>query len=129
MACFLIAAFTSALISCTKPQDLPVDQSRPQEVVQAIFDAAASGNLEHLRHLAAPNGMADGDVERVSTVADASPENQASFRDYFIKGQLQGDPVIDGDWAKVDFTFGPDGNKRETMNLRRVNGKWFLESF
>ena len=38
-------------------------------------------------------------------------------------------PSITGDEAKVNFVFGPNLERNETMNMQRISGKWYLSSF
>lgn len=51
------------------------------------------------------------------------------FVRYFAKSQLKNEPVIDGEKATVDILFGPDGDKEETLEMVKKNGKWYLLSF
>ncbi len=108
-----------------------VDQSKPEAVVTAIFTAAKSGDFSALKALLPPSGKNDGDVTQVCTVGEASEKAVKSFRSFFEKGKISGKARIssDGSKAEVDFLFGPDGTKEETMNLLKENGKWYLGSF
>jgi len=121
----LVLLAVSPLLRAEDPH--PVDQSSPTPVLEAVFAAARSGQLARLTALAA--STADGDVESVCGVSTASPEIRESFRTHFAKGKIIGKPRLDGNRAEIDFLFGPDGRKKETMHLVRENGLWFLESF
>ncbi len=104
-----------------------IDQSRPEAVLQAVFDAAKSGNAVPLKTLEGQGS--DGDVKQVCRVSDAGEEGIAMLKSYFEKGKIVGEAKIQGDNASIDFLFGPDGTKSETMNLIKVGDKWFLYSF
>jgi len=104
-----------------------VDQSKPENVLQAIFDAANSGNIAPLISLKSSDP--DGDVKDVCSVGKASAEKQAEFKSYFMKGKISGAPKIEGNKAAINFTFGPSGTKSETMNLVKEGDQWFLDSF
>ncbi len=51
------------------------------------------------------------------------------FKEYFSKGKVVGEATIEGDDAKVNILFGPDGTKEETFNMKKKDGKWYLMSF
>jgi hypothetical protein len=52
------------------------------------------------------------------------------LRKNFAKGAIVDSEISsDGEKAEVNFTFGPDGDKKETMKLQLVEGKWYLYSF
>lgn len=105
-----------------------VDHSTPQGVVQSIFDAAQSGDLEALEGIADPED-ADGDAKNVAGVATLNEQRQEEFQKFFATGRIVGDPEVEGNEAAVDIRFGPDGEDSETMNLVRRDGKWYLHSF
>ena len=104
-----------------------IDQSKPENVLQAVFDCAKSGKYALLRSL--QSSTADGDIKRVCGVADAPEDEKAEFSQVFSQGKTTGVPQINGNEAAIDFLFGPDGTKAETMNLMNQDGKWFLDSF
>lgn len=104
------------------------DNSDPVKVVEQIFAAANRDSAAALPGLCDPAGGGDGDVKRVcgSKPGDAKWDE---FKTYFAKGKVTGAATIEGDTAAVNFTFGPDGTKEETMNLKKVDGKWYLDGF
>lgn len=102
------------------------DQSTPEGALEMVFSAASSGDLSKLSNLCNPELRGDGDVKRICNAAN---ENSEEFKKYFSKGKLNGKAEIDGDKAKVPFLFGPDGQEKETMNLRKSGDKWYLYSF
>jgi|GEM_PF-673094 len=108
-----------------------IDQTKPEGVVSAIFEAAKSGDCAPLKALLPPSGNCDGDVKRICGVAEADPKSQSNFRSFFQKGKVDGKAKIsaDGKKAQVNFLFGADGTKTETMNLVKEGGKWYLASF
>ncbi len=110
---------------------ITVDHSKPEAVLAAVFDAARSGDFSALKSLLPPSGKNDRDVTQVCTVATAEDKVKKSFVSFFKKGKVTGKPRIsaDGLKAEVDFLFGPDGTKKETMNMLKEGGKWYLGSF
>lgn len=104
------------------------DQSTPDGVVQAIFDAAKAKDASGLKGLCDPKGENDGDTKRICEVA-ADSKDWKEFLQYFSKGGIQGKARVDGDKAQVSILFGPDGLKPETFNVVRRDGKWYLSSF
>jgi hypothetical protein len=101
----------------------------PVKVVQAVIDAAKSGDFTKLGSLCDPNTENDGDTKRVCTLSSQPKKKQDEFVTYFKTGKIIGSAEINGDTAAVKFKFGPDGTRDETMNLIRRKGKWYLYSF
>ena len=104
-----------------------VDSSDPAAVLQAVFDAARSGDHSQLESLGSSGP--DGDVQMILGVAKGDEKIKTMFVTFFGKGKVVGTPRIQGDKAEVDFLFGPDGKKPETMNLIKEGGQWRLHSF
>ncbi len=99
-------------------------QATPEAVVNTIFDAAKNKDYSKLSTLCADD--ADGDSKSICNLPE---ERKESFVEYFSKGKVNGSAQIEGDNAKVNILFGPDGTKEETMNLTKKDGKWYLVSF
>ncbi len=104
------------------------DNSDPAKVVEQIFAAASSGKADALPGLCDPAGTGDGDVKDVCGAKPGSPKWE-EFTTYFSKGKIDGAPTVEGDSASVAILFGPDGTKKEKMNLRKIDGKWYLAGF
>lgn len=104
-----------------------IDQSTPQALAEGIFAAAKSGDLALLAPVAAKD--ADGDSRSVAKAASAEAKQQAEFRAYFSTGKISGEVKIEGDKASVPILFGPDGTKPETLEMVKVDGRWYLQSF
>jgi hypothetical protein len=107
-----------------------VDFTDPASVLQAVFDAAQSGDFSALQNLCDPLGENDGDTQRICDLATDDTE-RASFVEFFEKAKINGDVQIspDGSEAGVPFSFGPDGQEEETMKLINRDGNWYLSSF
>lgn len=106
------------------------DANSPEAVLQAVFDAAQSGDFSTLSNLCDPMGENDGDTQQICTIA-SDAETQDSFVEYFSTGQITGDAAIstDGNQAEVPFLFGPNGQQEETMSMVNRDGQWYLSSF
>jgi len=115
---------TSPGTTSTNPK---VDSSDPAAVLQAVFDAARSGDHSQLATLGSSGP--DGDVQMILGVPKGDEKIKTMFVTFFGKGKVVGTPRIQGDKAEVDFLFGPDGKKPETMNLIKEGGQWRLHSF
>jgi len=107
-----------------------VDQSDPTKVLEHVFAAAAAGKADGLSALCDPAGSGDGDVKSICAAKPGDPKWD-EFVSYFAKGKVKAAPSIEGNGeaAAIDFTFGPDGTKSETMKLKKIDGKWYLGSF
>lgn len=121
---FIIAGF--AFIACGSG-DGSIDQTKPEEVVKAIFKSAKSGNFEMMKNLCDPKNENDGDTRDICQLVDK--DIQKEFVKYFKNGKLNGETQVKGDKAIVPFLFGPNGEKEEEMKLIKRDGKWYLYSF
>ena len=117
--------------------------SSPETVMNTIFNAAKTGEVGVLRFLlpsleetgGEPNY--DGDCKALCNPGNESMREEIGgnymsldeFKSYFSKGKIVGSPVINGDDADVDFVFGPELEKNETMHMQRIKGKWYLSGF
>jgi hypothetical protein len=105
------------------------DQTTPKGVAEMVFGAARSGDYSMLKDLCNPSLDTDGDAKHICDVTSGNDELKNQFKEHFSKGTVNGEPVIEGDNAKVDILFGPDGTKKETLNMTKKDGKWYLVSF
>ena len=105
------------------------DQSTPKGVAEIIFSAARSGDYSQLKDLCDASLEADGDSKHICDVSSGDDKLKTSFKEYFEKGKVVGEAVIEDDKAKIDITFGPDGTKAETFNMAKKDGKWYMVSF
>lgn len=114
----------------------------PESVMNTIFQAAKTGEVGVLKFLLPPydqNGEmpCDGDC-----IALCNPGNESmkadlrhnyisieDFKNHFSNAKIIGSPTIKGNEAQVNFVFGPNLEINETMNLQKINGSWYLNSF
>jgi hypothetical protein len=134
-ALFLTLALALTLAGCgsdvvdkTQRDGFQVDHDNPSSVVEAIFVVAKGADAKILGGLCDPNGQVDLDVRRICEYAHGfDPEGE--FPMFFGEGKVAGPHQILGDRAWVPFLFGPNGDKRDTIQLVRREGKWYLEQF
>ena len=107
----------------------PADQTNPAWVIEQIFEAAKTGDYTVLNTICDTVADIDGDTKRICAVGTSSDENKKQFSIYFKLGKIVGETVISGNEAKVPITFGPNGDKTETMNLIKRGDNWFLTRF
>lgn len=102
----------------------------PEEVVQAMFDAARSGDFAALGDLCDPLGENDRDTQLICEAA-TDDTNREEIVKFFAKGKISGDTQIspNGNEAQVPILFGPDGDSEETLNLIKRDGRWYLLGF
>ncbi len=122
LSLFVLIAFFAACKTGSK-----ADMTTPKGTAESIFSAAKSGDFSHLKE--AISETADSDCKKIGEVSGGDTSLQKSFKEYFAKGTVVGDPTIEGETAKVNIKFGPDGTKEETFNMVKKDGKWLLESF
>ena len=117
--------------------------SSPESVMNTIFQASQSGEVGILKFLLPPYDEqsgeipCDGDCKALCNPGNESMREElkgnyvslGDFKEYFSKAKIIGNPSITGDEAKVNFVFGPNLERNETMNMQRIKGKWYLRSF
>jgi len=113
--------------------------STPESVMVTIISAAKTGKVGVLKSLLPPEGegTTDGDCKALCNPGNKRMRNELGhnyvtleeFKKYFSKAKIVGEPIINGDQAEVNFVFGPNVERDETMNLQRIKGKWYLKSF
>ncbi|MBS9463961.1 hypothetical protein KIM67_16185 [Flagellimonas sp. 389] len=113
-------------------------QSDPKLVLGEVFRAANKQDYSNLNTLCPPNKTNDGDTQRyICDIASSSEQTINEFISYFKNARVSGEVTYflssDGtEMAKVPFWFNhPSGESRsnETMNMVKVEGKWYLSSF
>ena len=103
------------------------DRSTPRATMKLFFELAKAGKFESIRELESPD--ADGDVREICAIADAPDKDKERYQSFFGGGRILGQARIDGDTAEVDFTMGDKQERRETMNLKRIESVWYLSHF
>ena len=125
--------------------------SSPESVMNTIFQAAKSGEVGILKFLLPPYDEqtgkmpCDGDCKALCNPGNESMKEELKhnyatlneFINYFKNARITGEITYysssDGtEMAQVPFWFNhPRGESRSnaTMNLQRINGKWYLRSF
>ncbi|MCI0472655.1 MAG: hypothetical protein L0Y76_03640 [Ignavibacteria bacterium] len=117
------------VLTCSKALSQTDDiHSDPVKVVEAVFEAARTGDYSVLPELCDPTGKNDGDTKAICFIGTLSEEDRSQFAKYFSKGKVAGDAEISGDSAKVKILFGTHGTEKEEFNLIRIDGKWYLSS-
>jgi len=119
----------AAVFTACKGKSGSAGQSTPAGAANMIFDAAKSGDYANLKGLCDASLEPDNDSKKICEVPDGDDELKKMFKDYFSKGKVVGEATVEGDDAKVNILFGPDGTKEETFNFKKKDGKWYLMSF
>jgi len=126
-----------------KKNSLIDPNSSPENVMNTIFKAAKSGEVGVLKFLLPPFDdkigkiPCDGDCKALCNAGNESMREELKgnyvsiedFKKYFEKGKIIGVPTINGNRAQVNFVFGPNLERNETMNMQKINNKWYLSSF
>jgi len=117
-------------------QTFTLNSKIPANVVNAIFYAARTQDFQILGELCDPEGKGDGDTRRICDLAFSKKNDEYTreeFVEVFKNGKVSGSTTNEsnewGDFADVPILFGPKGDKKETMNLVKRDGKWYLSSF
>jgi hypothetical protein len=112
-------------------------QSDPKLVLEEVFRAANEQDYSNLSKLCPPNKSNDGDTQNICDIPSSSEEVKKEFVNYFKNARITGEvnyssPSEGTETARIPFWFNhPGGESRsnETMNLVRIDGKWYLSSF
>lgn len=127
-----VAVVAAGHMGCAKeiadPRSADIDHANPKSVLGGVFYAAETGDDKVLAELCEPGGAGTQSVLRICGLTKDSPE-WSSFRQSFARGRLNGEPRISGDRALLHFVFGPEGKDSETMELIKVDGRWYLHGF
>lgn len=125
----LFFIFLSIVTFCPCAQSADKFHDNPVSVVQAIFNAAKTGNYAQLASLCDPSQKGDGDTKMLCSMNEQASEVKREFREQFKKGRVIGKAQITGDVARVKIKFGADGKQDEEFRLLRIEGKWYLISY
>ena len=104
-------------------------QKKPKIVLERLFNSAKYQRYENLLWLADPYDENDRDVDRITYVQSYSRKEQLNFTKEFSKGRIIGEPKINGETAEIEFLYGPNAKKKETMKLIKRNKSWYLLSY
>jgi hypothetical protein len=104
-------------------------QDTPESAAQMVFDAAKSGDYSHLKDLCNESLQPDKDSKMICDVSTGDQELKDKFKGYFAQGKVVGSATIEGETAKVNVKIGNSGEKDETFNMAKKDGKWYLTSF
>ncbi|MFC1616465.1 hypothetical protein ACFL21_04950 [Patescibacteria group bacterium] len=97
-----------------------VDQSKPENVIQALFDAAQTETYDNLSSLCHASVDADADSTGICNLPDS---DKPIFVEVFSTAKVTGDAKIDGDTAEVPVNIqGED----DFVELKKVEDKWYL---
>ncbi len=118
------ASATATATSSASAAAATVDQSKPENVVNAIFEAGKNDDPSNLASLCDESVSKDGDVKMICAFKKGDDKWEKGKGD-MVTGKIVSTKV-DGDSAKVEITFGKDGTKKETVELKKVGEKWFL---
>ena len=136
LAAILIFCFSISVVSAqSKSENF---QSEPKLVLEEVFIAANEQDYSNLSKLCPPNKKNDGDTQKyICDIASSSEQGKNEFISYFKTARISGEVTYssspDGTKiAKVPFWFNhPGGESRsnETMNMIKVEDKWYLLGF
>lgn len=122
----------SAATAADKPAPAPtsspapsgVDSSKPENVVNAMFEAAKQGDDSMLPGLCEESVSKDRDVTKMCGLKKGDKDWDRFVED--VKTGSITSTKAEGDTAEVQITFGKDGTKKETIELKKVGDKWYL---
>ena len=119
----------------SQTSDYQLDSKTPENVVNALFYVALSQDFTVLGQLCDPEGEGDGDTQQLcalslyNKVASAGDNlTRENFTLAFINGSINGETIYTSQSSSVPILF-MQGNKTETINLIKREGKWYLSSF
>lgn len=111
-------------------------QSDPKLLLEEVFRAAKERDYSNLNRLCPPNNINDGDTQDICDIT-STKERLDDFISYFENARINGEITYsvssDGnEIARVPFWCNhPAGESRsnETMNMVKIDKKWYLSSF
>lgn len=129
------------IFCCTITQasaQFPPFQSHPKLVMEEIFRAAYTEEYSNLSALCPPDQSNDGDTQKyICDIASGSNTEIAEFLSSFKTAKITGDVEYDinedgNKTASIPFWFnhsGGESRSKETMNMVKIDDKWYLMSF
>lgn len=136
----LLLMLLSFLATSGQEKKNVIDHSNLESIINAIFLAAKTNNPKLLKDLCPPTQENDGDTDCLCALyeeykphqCESNSHNRLSWKefvDYFSNGSIAGDGLVEENRAEVPILFGPEGNRKETINLVKISGIWYLLSF
>lgn len=114
-----------------KQNDSEDVHSSPENLVNAIFEAARTNNLEILIGLSDIN--CDAEIRAVCGMYLLDGESQSLFCEYYKDGYISGETIenIDGNPNRVavPIKFGINASNNESVVCVKRKSKWYLSSF
>ena len=104
-------------------------QDHPKKVLETVFEMAQRRNYAKAIFLADPYDENDTDVDRISFIASSPKDVKDKFTNNFKNGRIIGEPFMNTNTASIEFLFGPNADKKETMKFVKRKDSWYLSSF
>ena len=104
-------------------------QSHPKKVLEKVFEIANKQIYGEAIFLADPYDENDANVDRVAFIACHPKEFKDQFIKSFKNGRIIGEPVINSSSAQIEFLFGKNADRKETMKFVKRKDSWYLSSF
>lgn len=107
-----------------------VDLSTPEGTAKHVLKCATSGNFSQLRGVCSAG--ADSSAQYVCKLFWKTSVEQKAFLATYEYNQISGSALFaaDGKSATVDFQYGLNKDKSQTMQLvKQANDYWYLKKF
>lgn len=104
-------------------------QEDPKLVLEKVFEIARYKDYETAIFLADPYDENDKDVDGIAYVSAHPIEFKDKFVENFKNGRIIGKPFVGENTAEIEFLFGKNTDRKETMTFVKRNDSWYLYSF
>jgi len=109
-----------------EPATKHVNFNHPVKVVESVFEAARTYNLEILNNLCDPFGENNDGSRKICELSDDEID---IFVHEFSEGMILDNVMIKGDTARVPIRYGINGDKESIITLIKREKKWFILNF
>jgi hypothetical protein len=120
--------FVSNGINTLAEEEYILDYKDPKNIVEAIFYAAKTGDIDIMSNLCDPKVYNDEAVEKLCFI-EINDRVIRKFTNDFINGKVVGEVEYEQSYAKVKVTGIKNSTRVKTFTLIKRYGNWFLYSF
>ena len=112
------------------------NNSSPESVVNALLDAAKTGEVENLTELLPPDNQVNEDCIALCNVGNIKMKKVLSenfipidfFKSYFSKAKIAGRISTNGKTAHVKIIYENNAERNTTLVIEKIKEKWYLRN-
>lgn len=103
-------------------------QENPTNLIQHIFFGAKNKDFSKFQFIVDPYAENSNSAETIKFIKYLPLKDQKEFVEEFSNSRIMGQPKIKGDKAEIEYAYGINSNKLETMTFIKRMDKWYVFS-